>query len=163
MNRKLLLLSLAAIVAVGFASVAVGCGGDDDSNGSMGEMGNMGAMSGAPKGSIRVDLVNWAVQPAQASTKAGKVTFWAVHDMGHMHGSDEGGVTHDLQVMKKLPDGTYDMVGQVQGLKMGEAKALSLTLRPGEYELSCNVVESINGTTIPHYAKGMHTAFTVTG
>jgi hypothetical protein len=159
LNRKLLLLSLAAIVAVAFALAAVGCGGDDDSNGSMGDMGNMGAMSGAPEGSIRVDLVNWAVEPAQASTKAGKVTFWAVHDMGHMH----GGVTHDLQVMKKLPDGTYDMVGQVQGLKMGEAKALSLNLGPGDYELSCNVVETINGAMIPHYAKGMHTAFTVTG
>lgn len=162
MNRRFLLPALLAVAALAFLAVAAACGDDDDSHSSMGNMSNMGAMSSAPEGSIRVDLVNWAVQPAQTSTKAGKVTFWAVHDMGHMHGGDEGGVTHDLQVMKKLPDGSYDMVGQVQGLKMGDAKALSLTLEPGDYELSCNVVETINGKPIAHYAKGMHTPFTVT-
>lgn len=128
----------------------------------MGNMGNMSGMSSPPEGSIRVDLVNWAVQPAQASTQAGRVTFWAVHDMSHTHDNDEGGVTHDLQVMKKSADGSYDLVGQVQGLKMGEAKALTLNLQPGDYELSCNVVEVINGQTLAHYPKGMHTAFTVT-
>lgn len=166
MNRRFLLPTLLVVAALAFLAVAAACGDDDDSHGSMGnmgDMGNMGAMSSPPEGSIRVDLVNWAVEPAQASTKAGKVTFWAVHNMGHMHGGDEGGVTHDLQVMKKLPDGSYDMVGQVQGLKMGDAKALSLTLEPGDYELSCNVVETINGKTIAHYPKGMHVGFTVTG
>lgn len=155
MNRKFLLLAIGSLVLV----VAAACGDDDSSHGSMG---NMAAMGQPPEGSIRVDLVNWAVQPALSSTKAGKVTFWAVHDMGHTHGSDEGGVTHDLQVMRKLPNGSYEMAGQVQGLKMGEAEALSLSLGPGEYELSCNVVEIINGKTIAHYAKGMRTPFTVT-
>lgn len=86
----------------------------------------------------------------------------AVHDMGHSHGSSEGGVTHDLQVMRKNADGSMEMAGQVQGLKMGEAKALTLNLPAGEYELSCNVVEQIDGKMIPHYVKGMVTPFKVT-
>ena len=81
--------------------------------------------------------------------------------MEHMHGRDEGGAIHDLQVMRKLPDGGLEIAGQVQGLKMGEAKSLILSLAAGDYELSCNVVEMLNGTAVAHYAKGMHTAFTV--
>ena len=162
MIRKTIFLFFAAAAFASVAIVSAACGGDgQSSHGSMGDMGNMGAMGNQPEGSIRVGLVNWAVQPAQTSTKAGKVTFWAVHEMDHMHGDNEGGVTHDLQVMKKNADGSYDMVGQVQGLKMGDAKSLSLTLQPGEYELSCNVVEQVNGTMVAHYAKGMHTSFTV--
>ncbi|MBA4181747.1 MAG: hypothetical protein C0506_14250 [Anaerolinea sp.] len=115
-----------------------------------------------PAGSIRVGLVNWAVEPAETSAKAGEVTFYAVHEMGHGHMADEGGVTHDLQVMRKTADGSFEMAGQVTGLKMGEAKALTLTMAAGDYELSCNVVEELKGKVIPHYAKGMRTPFKVT-
>lgn len=160
MDRTTSRCLIAAIAMFALAALTAACGDDDSASSGMG--GHMMSTGSAPEGSIRVDLVNWAVEPAQPSAKAGKVTFWAVHDMGHMHGMNEGGVTHDLQVMKKNTDGSYDMVGQVQGLKMGDAKALSLTLAPGDYELSCNVVEVINGQTIAHYAKGMHVPFTVT-
>ncbi len=150
-------LAIGLLALVGLASA---CGSGDDSPGQ--DMGSM--MNGAaPAGSIRVDLVNWAVQPAETSTKAGRVTFWAVHDMSHAHGGSEGGATHDLQVMKKNADGSLQMAGQVQGLKMGEAKALTLTLTPGEYELSCNVVEEVDSKALAHYAMGMRTPFTVTG
>ncbi len=144
------------MVAVLLASA---CGGDDDSHG----MGSGGMMnSSAPAGSIRVDLTNWAVGPAQSEVKAGSVTFWAVHDMGHAHATGEGGATHDLQVMKKGADGGLELIGQVQGLTMGQAKALSLNLTPGDYELSCNVVEQIAGKMVSHYQKGMVTTFKVT-
>src|SRR5512144_1683043 len=143
MNRTTGGFFAVAVLAIVLA-FAVACGDEDGmGHGGMGNMGNMGAMNSGPEGSIRVDLLNWAVEPATSSTKAGEVTFWAVHDMAHMHSSSEGGVTHDLQVMKKNTDGTLDLVGQVQGLRMGEAKALTLTLAVGEYELSCNVVEMI--------------------
>jgi len=169
MNRITLPVALALVLALA-AFAAAACGGDDGhGSGSMmggsngGMMGGSGGMmSGSqPEGSIRVDLVNWAVEPAQSEVKAGSVTFWALHDMGHQHMSDEGGVTHDLQVMKKNADGSLQLVGQVQGLTMGQAKALTLDLTPGDYELSCNVVEQIKGKTISHYQKGMHTAFKV--
>lgn len=158
MKRTLFAVGLATVViATGLA--AVGCGGDDDTS-----MPDMGAQTtaAAPAGSIEVKLVNWAVQPARTSAPAGKVTFWAVHDQGHGHASAEGGITHDLQVMKKTADGSFEVVGQVQGLKMGEAKALTLELKAGEYELSCNVVEEVDGKPVGHYPKGMRAAFTVT-
>lgn len=155
--KRILTMGIFVMLLPVFAMAVAGCG-DDDTDGH----GNMSGMNQAPHGSIRVDLVNWAVEPAQTSAKAGKIAFWAVHDMGHSHGASEGGNTHDLQVMKKQADGSFELAGQVQGLKMGEAKALTLTLQPGDYELSCNVVEELKGEFIPHYAKGMHIAFTVT-
>ncbi|HSE44161.1 MAG TPA: hypothetical protein VLA89_02415 [Gemmatimonadales bacterium] len=159
-------LSVLGLVAV--VLIVAACGGDDGNGmgGMMGDNGSggMGGMMGdsQPAGSIRVDLLNWEVRPSQGSAKSGEVTFWAVHEMGHQHMSEEGGVTHDLQVMRKRPDGSFDLVGQVQGLRMGEAKALTLELDPGEYELSCIVVEDINGTLVGHYPKGMVADFTVT-
>jgi uncharacterized cupredoxin-like copper-binding protein len=117
---------------------------------------------GQPEGSIRVGLVNWAVEPEVTSAAAGKVTFWAIHDMQHAHGGDEGGAIHDLQVMRKTSDGGMTVVGEVKGLRMGEAKALTLDLESGEYELACNVVEQLGDKAIGHYAKGMRTPFTVT-
>lgn len=145
--------------------VSLACGGDDDAGGDGATMGsnNGGMMAGdGPAGSIRVGLVNWAVEPAATSAKAGEVTFYAVHDAAHGHSNDEGGVTHDLQVMRKKSDGSLEMAGQVTGLKMGDAKALTLNLAAGDYELSCNVVEEFKGKVIPHYAKGMKTPFKVT-
>lgn len=156
MKRILGVLLIAALALM--LALTVACGKDDRGSGGMGDI---SGMKQAPAGSIRVDLLNWAVEPEQTSAKAGKVTFWAVHDMAHTHGIDEGGVTHDLQVMKKNADGSFDMAGQVQGIQMGQAKALTLNLDPGEYELSCNVVESVSGKALSHYAKGMHTRFTV--
>lgn len=70
---------------------------------------------------------------------------------------------HDLQVRRKAADGSFELVGEVKGLRMGDSRALTLTLTPGEYELACTVVEVVDGQAIGHYAKGMHTPFTVTG
>ncbi len=115
-----------------------------------------------PAGSIRVGLVNWAVEPEKTSAPAGEVTFWAVHDMKHAHG-DAGGNIHDLQVMRKTAEGSFELVGEVKDLRMGDAKALTLDLMPGEYELACTVVEVVGEQAIGHYTKGMRTPFTVTG
>lgn len=158
MKRTFFAVGLTTLLLVATLAAAA-CGGDDDADGQ--DMGGM-ADGSAPAGSIEVKLINWAVEPAKTSAPAGKVTFWAVHDEAHGHDAAEGGVTHDLQVMKKKADGSFEMVGQVQGLKMGDAKALTLTLQPGEYDLACNVVEDVAGKMVPHYTKGMHTAFTVT-
>lgn len=154
--RRMMKILVVALALAAVTGLSVACGGDDD--GRMdGMMGN-----GSPAGAIRVGLVNWAVEPAQSSARAGEITFWAVHDMEHRHGAGEGGDVHDLQVLRKAVDGSVELVGQVQGLKMGDAKALTLTLDPGEYELACTVVEVVNGEAIGHYSKGMRTPFTVT-
>lgn len=165
MSRKVVLILAFPLVLVTILATAAACG-NDDANGRGGMMGsNNGGMmgGGAPAGSIRVELVNWAVEPTPTSAKAGEVTFYAVHNMGHGHMGNEGGATHDLQVMRKKSGESLELVGQVQGLKMGDAKALTLNLAAGDYELSCNVVEEIGGKAIPHYAKGMRTEFKVTG
>jgi hypothetical protein len=143
-------------VLVGTTLLASGCGGGDG-HATM----NMTTSNG-PAGSIKVVLVNWEVQPATTSTEAGTVTFHVVHDMQHAHTTNEGGNVHDMQVARKNADGTFEVVGQVQGLKMGDEKDLTLNLAPGEYELQCNAIEKLNGQVIGHYAKGMHTPFRVT-
>jgi len=154
-----LVLALALLV-----TAACGSGDDDDDDGHMMDGGMSGMMSGdQPAGSIRVGLVNWAVEPERTSAPAGEVTFWAVHDMAHGHGSNDGGDVHDLQVMRKTAEGSFELVGEVKGLRMGGAKALTLTLEPGEYELACTVVEVVGDQAIGHYTKGMRTPFTVTG
>ncbi len=159
MNRRTVALWAFAPLVLTVGLLAAACGGDDDS--SAGGTMPHGGGAAAPAGSITVQLTNWSVAPATASVPAGKVTFWAVHDMSHGHAVSEGGVTHDLQVFRKLSNGSMELVGQVNGLKIGEAKALTLDLATGEYELACNVVEEISGKQISHYAQGMHTSFTV--
>jgi hypothetical protein len=160
MRRHPLPLLGLALFAVS-ALFATACGSADDDGHAMTNMPH-GAANAAPAGAITVTLRNWAVVPDGASAKAGQVTFWAVHDMSHMHAAGEGGVTHDLQVMRKLPGGGLELVGQVTGLRMGEAKALTIELVPGDYELACNVVEEIGGKAVSHYIEGMHTPFKVT-
>jgi uncharacterized cupredoxin-like copper-binding protein len=81
--------------------------------------------------------------------------------MHDMHAGDEG-KTHELVVARKNADGTFDVVGEAEDIGMGEHQDLTLQLVAGNYELQCNVVEQVNGKTVSHYAKGMHTAFTVT-
>jgi hypothetical protein len=160
-RRTVTWLSVALVLPV-LLSISAACGGDDaDADDHMMDGGMMMAGDG-PEGSIRVGLVNWAVEAEQPSARAGEITFWAVHDMQHAHGGGEGGNIHDLQVMRKTADGSFELVGQVKDLKMGDAKALTLTLAPGEYELACTVVEEVNGTAVGHYVKGMRTPFTVT-
>lgn len=155
---RLITCAVLALALLGLAS----CGDDDGHTGDH-SSGMSGMTAGsAPAGSIAVDLVNWAVVPAQSSVKAGEVKFYAVHSMDHMHSANEGGNTHELAVARRTADGSWEVVGRAQDIAMGQAKELVLTLTPGEYELQCNVVEQVGGKIISHYKEGMHTGFTVT-
>ena len=161
--------STLALVAVSMAIVVfAACGGDDDDNGhSMGGGGMNGVggtggmMDGTPKGAIVVRLSNWSVDPSKTSVKAGEVTFRAVHDMHAMH-SDGEGKTHELVVARKNKDGTFEVVGEVEDIGVGEHKDLTVQLSKGEYELQCNLVEELSGKAVSHYKNGMHTKFRVT-
>jgi uncharacterized cupredoxin-like copper-binding protein len=135
--------------------------------GMMGDSGRSGDMAGmmgggGPPGSITVQLRNWSITAEQTSTKAGQVTFHAVHSMMDMHGHDEGGYVHELAVARKNADGTYDLLGKAGDILMGQSKDLTLDLAPGNYELQCNVTEEVNGKVVSHYIEGMHAPFTVT-
>lgn len=135
------------------------CGG---SNGS-GGMAGMDMGGGSSSSSINVNVMDWAVKPSKTSTKAGLVTFHVMYDMGNMSAGamTEGGNVHDMQVARKNADGTFEVVGEVKGLRMGDSKNLTLNLAPGDYELQCNHTEQLNGQQIAHYQKGMHTPFTI--
>jgi uncharacterized cupredoxin-like copper-binding protein len=152
---------MAAGVLLAGGLILAGCAGGDDPGHGPADGGHMAAMQEPPEGSIRVGLRNWAVEPSVASVRAGKVTFWAVHEM-EPHPHDGGGEIHDLQVLRKAADGSFELVGEVRDLAMGEAAALALELAPGEYELACTVVEEVNGEAVSHYEKGMRTPFVVT-
>ena len=117
-----------------------------------------GGGSASPQGAIRVELSNWKVEPSQVEISAGKVTFNAVHlEEGHEHGhgSGEPGQIHDLAVSKKLPDGSYELVGRTGDIPTGESERLTVTLEPGEYLLSCDIVEVIDGEAVSHTIQGM--------
>jgi len=137
--------------------VATACGGTGGMmNGGGGMMG-----SNAPVGSITVQLRDWSVNPSQSSARAGTVTFHAVHPMMDMMSTSQGGRTHALTVTRKNDDGTYEVLGSVWDIGVGQSKDLTLDLSPGNYELQCNVVEELGTKTVSHYKQGMHTTFTV--
>ena len=137
--------------------VATACGG------ARGMMNGGGGMMGAnaPAGSITVQLRDWSVNPSQSSVRAGTITFHAVHPMMDMMSTSQGGKTHALTVARKNDDGTYEVLGSVWDIGVGQSKDLTLDLSPGNYELQCNVVEELGTKTVSHYKQGMHTAFTV--
>jgi uncharacterized cupredoxin-like copper-binding protein len=111
-----------------------------------------------PPGAVLVKLSNWKVEPAKTEIAAGEVTFDAVHEeKGHAHGtnSNEAGQTHDLVVSRKLADGSYDLVGRTGEIKPGGSELLTVDLEPGEYRLSCDVVEVVDGEAVSHTDQGM--------
>ncbi len=121
-----------------------------------------GGDAGTPAGAIRVELSNWQVDPSASELTAGKVTFDAVHlDEGHGHGSGEAGKDHDLVVSRKLPDGSYEFVARTEPIEMGDHQLLTVDLQPGEYQLSCDIVEEVGGKAVSHTVQGMVTNITV--
>ena len=92
-----------------------------------------------------------------AVTSQPTVTFDAVHldDHGHSGGGHEAGQTHDLVVSKKLADGSYEVVGRTPEIATGESTRLTVDLEPGEYQLSCDLVEEVDGEMVSHTVEGM--------
>jgi len=101
---------------------------------------------------IDVQLGEMFVRPNRATISAGKVTFVA-HNSGR--------VIHELMV-ERAPlkfDGPgrpneKAAMGMIEDMTPGTRGKMTLRLRPGTYELFCNVPG--------HYAAGQHTTFTVT-
>jgi uncharacterized cupredoxin-like copper-binding protein len=107
----------------------------------------------ANPGTVAVSLGEMFVRPDAAKVPAGKVTF---------HVRNTGALVHEMIVAKvplkgpatggKVSEKTA--VGEVAELKPGRAGSTTLALKPGNYQLFCNVPG--------HYAAGQHAAFTVT-
>jgi uncharacterized cupredoxin-like copper-binding protein len=118
----------------------------------------LGACSGGGSGgsnSVDVGLNDFTITPSVVTASSGQVTFSVTND---------GKETHEMVVLRtdeapaNLPmeNGEVDeasSVGEVADLAVGDSKDLTLTLKPGNYVLICNLPG--------HYVSGMHTAFTV--
>ncbi len=121
-------------------------------------------------GTVAVALQEWAVQPAQPSVSAGKVTFNVKNA-----GPDD---PHELVVIKtdlapdQLPtdaDGKVDeegagieFIGEIEEFDPGQSKSATFDLTPGKYVFICNIVETgTDGDKEVHYRLGMRAPFTV--
>jgi len=118
----------------------------------------------AHHGAIDVQLSNWKVAPGVMEVPAGKVTFNAIHleeGHGHGHGSNEPGQIHDLVISRRLADGSYELVARTGEIKVGDNELLTANLEPGEYQLSCDIVEVMEGEAVSHTVQGMVTTIRV--
>ena len=117
---------------------------------------NSNADNGTP---ITVTEKDFTISLGSSTAAAGKLTFVVEND---------GPSTHELVVFKTnlsadaLPQasGVVDeestdlqSIDEVEDIKSGKSKKLTVDLQPGRYVLICN----ISG----HYQLGMHAAFTV--
>jgi uncharacterized cupredoxin-like copper-binding protein len=101
---------------------------------------------------VTANLGEMWVRPNASSISAGKVTFVA-HNTGQL--------VHELMVertpLKMEGPGRPNekaAIGMIPDLKPGASGRMTLKLKPGTYELFCNVPG--------HYAAGQHTTFRVT-
>ena len=90
--------------------------------------------------SVAVTLAEWKVQPARDTLQAGSVTFRVKND---------GNVVHGLQIEGEGVDkGTPQIAA-------GQSGTLTVTLKPGTYELYCPMAENT------HKMAGMSKKITV--
>jgi uncharacterized cupredoxin-like copper-binding protein len=132
-------LALPVLLALAIAAVAVA-----------------GAQSATTPTKVTVKLKEFKVIPSVTSVKAGKVTFVV---------SNVGKINHELVVLKtNVPAGKLkenkdhevseaSSVGEVGEVDHGTTKSGTLTLKPGKYQLFCNIAA--------HYSAGQYTGFTV--
>jgi uncharacterized cupredoxin-like copper-binding protein len=107
-----------------------------------------------PARRIAVALKEYSVSPTSTTGRAGRVTF---------NVRNAGAITHEFVVLRTakpaadlLKGARADEsgnVGETGDLQPGQAKTISLKLKPGHYALICNLPG--------HYAAGQHTDFTV--
>ncbi len=143
------------------SALVLACGGGASEGGatsSGGAKSSEGGAAGGAEGSMAVALSEWAIKPASASVKAGKVVFKTTNN---------GTTPHELVVVKTdvaqdkleknssgiVDETKYKPLGRTKQLDGAKSEDLSVDLTAGKYVLLCNVAG--------HYDLGMHTAFTV--
>jgi uncharacterized cupredoxin-like copper-binding protein len=184
MNRWALLGAAAAVAILATAFVA--CGGGGKSGGAAAtatEQAVTTPTGGAPTavatepggttpeaGAVTVNLTEYIVSPQPTSVAAGSVTF---------NVKNIGGAAHQFMVIKTdaapdaLPtnadgsvnedDPSMQFIDEIEDIAGETDQSLTVSLEAGNYVLICNLVDEPNGEAVSHYARGMHTAFTVTG
>lgn len=102
-----------------------------------------------------------AIKLDQSSVKAGKIIFDVTNEaMGEDHEmvlirlKDKNQKLPFLTGKHRIDESKVKSLGEVADLKPGDHGTFTATLKPGTYELLCNVKG--------HYEAGMHTVLTVT-
>ena len=140
MLRSSRLASVLVVAAI--AATAVGCGS---------------TASSAADGSVAVELSEWKVNPASASSPAGSVTFSV---------ANKGSQVHEFVVVKtdlkadalpvadnKIDESALTPVDEIEDIAAGATPTLTVDLAAGHYVLLCNIET--------HYEQGMHADFDV--
>ncbi|MFN8639095.1 MAG: sulfocyanin-like copper-binding protein [Dehalococcoidia bacterium] len=135
--------------------VACAGGASEKSEGSKSTEGSKAATGAG--GDVGVTLSEWAVKPASASTKAGKVSFKV---------TNSGTTPHEFKIVKTdtaqdklekangiVDETKYKPLAMTKQLNGSQNEEVSAELTAGKYVLICNVTG--------HYDLGMHSGFTV--
>lgn len=149
--------ALSVAVLVGGSALLLACGGGESGEKAEVKSGASGGGGAVAEGKVKVALSEWAVKPASAAVKAGKVEFEVTNTGATPHELmiAKTEVAHDkLEKAAGIADETkYKPLARTKQLNGGQKEEISADLTPGKYVLLCNV----SG----HYDLGMHTAFTV--
>lgn len=117
-------------------------------------------------GTVNVVLKEWFILPDRMTVDEGRVTF-KVANHGHM---DHEFIiiktdipVHDLPVHEKglNEKKAGESIGEIEDIRPGELRELTIEMPSGKYVLFCNKVETEDHKIISHYRHGMRVAFTV--
>ncbi len=109
--------------------------------------------SKAPSATVAVDLDSFTVRADQSAVRSGPIKFVT----RNVHPTD----IHELAVLRVRDDGTKQNAGEVEDLKGATSGEILLDLPAGRYELACLIAKGEAGSTVDHYAEGMHVPFEV--
>ncbi len=99
---------------------------------------------GPPPGTIQATEKEFAIDLSSGAASPGKVTFQV---------RNEGTVDHNFVVFQGTDPKTRKKLAEIDAVKPGEARELSVQLEPGEYHIVCTVAG--------HEAAGMTTTLKV--
>jgi uncharacterized cupredoxin-like copper-binding protein len=140
--------SLVVMAIIGLS--AAGCGSAASSP-------STASAPSAAAGSIAVELSEWKVVPAQASSPAGSVTFAIANTGTQVH--EFVVVKTDMKadtlpvVDNKIDESALTPVDEIEDIAVGATPTLTVDLAAGHYVLLCNIEA--------HYGQGMRADFDV--
>lgn len=127
----------------GAALILLGCAAEEESF----------VTKKAPSATVTVDLDSFTVRADQTAVGSGPIKFVA----RNVHPAD----VHELAVLRIRDDGSKQNTGEVEDLKGAASGEIVLDLPAGRYELACLIAKGEEGSTVDHYAAGMHIPFEV--
>lgn len=107
-----------------------------------------------PDAVIGVTLLEYDVSAERDFVPTGRVRFIATNVSREQ--------AHQLNVLRILPDGSFDRLDGTGNIAPGQGGSVTLDLSPGAYQLACLIARGDAGSDVDHYQQGMFLPFTVT-